>query len=165
VSSSVRLALVSVSLFLLLFPLALGKPGLPTHLKADEIYQHFRKYFYGASATHPVTEILEELHRFGGYYAYVSSKFSNDLIVVDPDPNNDGNPIDAKIVGRVLLTLWKEHLAADQRDRDQRAEARADADAYRELLREAHSIHRDQVNAWNKRNEQDAARQRRSDRQ
>jgi hypothetical protein len=36
VSSSVRLALVSVSLFLLLFPLALGKPGLPTHLKADE---------------------------------------------------------------------------------------------------------------------------------
>ena len=40
----------------------------------------------------------------GGYYAYVSSKFSNDLIVVDPDPNNDGDPIDAKIVGRVLLT-------------------------------------------------------------
>ena len=35
-TSSVRLALVSVSLFLLLFPLALGKPGLPTHLKADE---------------------------------------------------------------------------------------------------------------------------------
>ena len=33
----------------------------------------------------------------GGYYAYVSSKFSNDLIVVDPDPNNDGNPIDAKL--------------------------------------------------------------------
>src|SRR5262249_11679653 len=40
----------------------------------------------------------------GGYYAYVSSKFSNDLIVVDPDPNNDGDPSDAKIVGRVLLT-------------------------------------------------------------
>ena len=39
----------------------------------------------------------------GGYYAYVSSKFSNDMLVVDPDPNNDGNPIDAKIVGRVLL--------------------------------------------------------------
>lgn len=35
-SPSVRLALVSISLFLLLFPLALGKPGLPTHLKADE---------------------------------------------------------------------------------------------------------------------------------
>ena len=27
----------------------------------------------------------------GGYYAYVSSKFSNDLIVLDPDPNDDGN--------------------------------------------------------------------------
>jgi DNA-binding beta-propeller fold protein YncE len=40
----------------------------------------------------------------GGYYAYVASKFSNELIVVDPDPNNDGNPSDATIVGRVLLT-------------------------------------------------------------
>jgi len=40
----------------------------------------------------------------GGYYAYVASKFSNALIVVDPDPNGDGNPIDAKIVGRVLLS-------------------------------------------------------------
>ncbi len=39
----------------------------------------------------------------GGYYAYVSSKFSNDLIVVDPDPSNDGNPTDATIVGRILL--------------------------------------------------------------
>ncbi len=40
----------------------------------------------------------------GGYYAYVSSKFSNTLLVVDPDPNNDGNPEDAAVVGRVLLT-------------------------------------------------------------
>ena len=40
----------------------------------------------------------------GGYYAYVSSKFSNDLLVVDPDPNGDGNPADATIVGRILLT-------------------------------------------------------------
>ena len=39
----------------------------------------------------------------GGYYAYVSSKFSNDLIVVDPDPNGDGEPLDATIVGRVIL--------------------------------------------------------------
>src|SRR5262245_32711837 len=38
----------------------------------------------------------------GGYYAYVSSKFSNSLLVVDPDPNNDGNPADAAIVGRIL---------------------------------------------------------------
>lgn len=40
----------------------------------------------------------------GGYYAYVSSKFSNDLIVVDPDPNNDGSGADAAEVGRILLT-------------------------------------------------------------
>jgi hypothetical protein len=40
----------------------------------------------------------------GGYYAYVSSKFANSLLVVDPDPNNDGNAADAAIVGRVLLT-------------------------------------------------------------
>ena len=40
----------------------------------------------------------------GGYYAYVSSKFSNRLLVVDPDPNNDGNPADAAIVGKILLT-------------------------------------------------------------
>src|SRR5262249_19850284 len=39
----------------------------------------------------------------GGYYAYVSSKFSNRLIVVDPDPNGDGNPADAAIVGSVGL--------------------------------------------------------------
>jgi DNA-binding beta-propeller fold protein YncE len=39
----------------------------------------------------------------GGYYAYVSSKFSNDLIIVDYDPNNNGNPSDAKIAGRVVL--------------------------------------------------------------
>ena len=41
----------------------------------------------------------------GGYYAYVSSKFSNDLVVVDPDPNGDGNAADATIVGRILLAL------------------------------------------------------------
>jgi DNA-binding beta-propeller fold protein YncE len=43
----------------------------------------------------------------GGYYAYVSSKFSNELLVVDPDPNGDGNAADAAIVGRVLLTAGK----------------------------------------------------------
>ncbi len=39
----------------------------------------------------------------GGYYAYVSSKFSNRMLIVDPDPNSDGNPVDAKIVGSVGL--------------------------------------------------------------
>lgn len=49
----------------------------------------------------------------GGYYAYVSSKFSNSLIVVDPDPNNDGNPADAAIVGRILLTSIAETASDD----------------------------------------------------
>jgi plastocyanin len=40
----------------------------------------------------------------GGYYAYVSSKFANTLSVVDPDPNMDGNPMDAAIVGKFVLT-------------------------------------------------------------
>lgn len=40
---------------------------------------------------------------YGQYYAYVASKFSNVMIVVDPDPNRDGNPSDAAIVGRILL--------------------------------------------------------------
>lgn len=39
----------------------------------------------------------------GGYYAYVASKFSNRLLVVDPDPNGDGDPSDAKIAGAVGL--------------------------------------------------------------
>jgi DNA-binding beta-propeller fold protein YncE len=42
--------------------------------------------------------------RGGGYYAYVSSKFANSLIVVDPDPNGDGSAADAAVVGRLLLT-------------------------------------------------------------
>src|SRR5215216_5281603 len=40
----------------------------------------------------------------GGYYAYVASKFSNEVLVVDPDPNSDGSAADAKVAGRVLLT-------------------------------------------------------------
>ncbi len=39
----------------------------------------------------------------GGYYAYVSSSFSNDLVIVDGDPNNDGDPEDAEIAGRISL--------------------------------------------------------------
>ena len=39
----------------------------------------------------------------GGYYAYVTSKFSNRLIVLDYDKNNDGNPADAEIAGWVVL--------------------------------------------------------------
>jgi len=40
----------------------------------------------------------------GGYYAYVSSQSANVLQVVDIDPNGDGNPADAVVVGRILLT-------------------------------------------------------------
>jgi YVTN family beta-propeller protein len=50
----------------------------------------------------------------GGYYAYVSSKFSNSLLVVDPDPNLDGDPADALIAGRVLLVRGP-NTAADDR--------------------------------------------------
>jgi hypothetical protein len=32
----------------------------------------------------------------GGYYAYVASKFSHALIVIDPDPNGDGDPSDGR---------------------------------------------------------------------
>jgi len=39
----------------------------------------------------------------GGYYAYVTSKFSNQLIVVDVDPNGNGDLTQAAIVGRISL--------------------------------------------------------------
>lgn len=34
---------------------------------------------------------------------YVTSKFSNRLLVVDPDPNGDGDLIDADIVGAISM--------------------------------------------------------------
>jgi DNA-binding beta-propeller fold protein YncE len=40
----------------------------------------------------------------GGYLLYISSKFANTLTVVDPDPNNDGSPVDAKTIGKIVLT-------------------------------------------------------------
>jgi len=49
----------------------------------------------------------------GGYYAYVSSKFSNDLLVVDPDPNGNGSADDAAIVGRVILVAGARTLKDD----------------------------------------------------
>lgn len=48
----------------------------------------------------------------GGYYAYVTSKFSNRLAVVDPDPNGDGNLSDARIAGYVPL-VSSENTAID----------------------------------------------------
>ena len=49
----------------------------------------------------------------GGYYAYVSSKFSNDLLVVDPDRDGDGSVADAAIVGRVILVAGAGTLTDD----------------------------------------------------
>jgi len=39
----------------------------------------------------------------GGYYGYVSNKFSNVMQVIDIDPNNDGDISDAKVAGQVML--------------------------------------------------------------
>ena len=40
----------------------------------------------------------------GGYYAYVTFQHSNAMIVIDPDPNGDGNGADAGVVGRIILS-------------------------------------------------------------
>ena len=39
----------------------------------------------------------------GGYYAYVTSKFANRLLVYDLDPDKDGSTFDPALVGSVLL--------------------------------------------------------------
>ena len=67
------------------------------------------------------------------------------------------------VVARVLQLLWGEHMKADQRDRDQRDVAQANNLATKELLRQSLENNAKAIDAWNRRNEQDAARQRRSD--
>jgi len=44
----------------------------------------------------------------GGYYAYVTTKFMNKMVVVSADPNNDGDLSDATIVGEVLTDAQPE---------------------------------------------------------
>jgi hypothetical protein len=39
----------------------------------------------------------------GGYYAYALNLLSNEMIVVDADPNNDKNLTDATVAGRIPL--------------------------------------------------------------
>jgi hypothetical protein len=39
----------------------------------------------------------------GGYYAYVTCQHSNALVVIDPDPNTDGDGHDAAVAGRIVL--------------------------------------------------------------
>jgi hypothetical protein len=68
------------------------------------------------------------------------------------------------VVGRAFRALWLEHLKADQDDRDQRDKAQATIEALRDLLRQSLGNNAEAIAAWNRRNEQDAARQRRADR-
>jgi DNA-binding beta-propeller fold protein YncE len=49
----------------------------------------------------------------GGYYGYVSNKFSNRMFAIDPDPNGDGNPVDAAIVGSIVLEQTGSTLSDD----------------------------------------------------
>jgi DNA-binding beta-propeller fold protein YncE len=39
----------------------------------------------------------------GGYYGYLSNKFSNRMQVIDGDPNGDGDPSDAAMAGSLIL--------------------------------------------------------------
>jgi DNA-binding beta-propeller fold protein YncE len=50
----------------------------------------------------------------GGYYAYVSTQFSNVLDVVDPNPDNSGDLTHAAVVGRVLLKTFPTTATDDQ---------------------------------------------------
>lgn len=50
----------------------------------------------------------------GGYYAYVSSQFSNTLEVIDPNPDGSGDLTHARIVGRILLKSLPSTVVDDQ---------------------------------------------------
>ncbi|HZS26165.1 MAG TPA: copper oxidase [Candidatus Angelobacter sp.] len=50
----------------------------------------------------------------GGYYAYVSSQFSNTLEVVDPNPDGSGDLTHAQVVGRILLKTQPGTAVDDQ---------------------------------------------------
>lgn len=67
-------------------------------------------------------------------------------------------------VARVLIVAGREHLKADERDRGQRDQSEAHVVALEGLLENSLANNADAVAAWNKRNEQDAARARRADR-
>lgn len=50
----------------------------------------------------------------GGYYAYVSSQFSNTFQIVDPNPDGSGDLTHAAIVGRILLKSLPSTAVDDQ---------------------------------------------------
>ena len=66
-----------------------------------------------------ITALLDALRAgcspedLAGLVAYVSSKFSNRLLIVDPDPNGDGDPVDALIAGSVSLVRTSKTAADD----------------------------------------------------
>jgi low temperature requirement protein LtrA len=60
------------------------------------------------------------------------------------------------VIGRTLQLLWREHLKADQDDRDQRDRAIAVVEALVPTIKQM-------ANAWDARNRADAARRRRGD--
>lgn len=49
----------------------------------------------------------------GGYYGYVSNKFSNRMFAIDGDPNGDGDPSDAAIVGSLVLNATGQTMTDD----------------------------------------------------
>jgi plastocyanin len=50
----------------------------------------------------------------GGYYAYVTSKFANVISIFDLDPNGDGSPDDAALVGKLLTDATSDTAVDDQ---------------------------------------------------
>lgn len=60
------------------------------------------------------------------------------------------------LAGRAILAMWKEFLKAAKDDRDQR-------DIAQDLLRQSLKNNADSILAWNRRTEQEASRQRRTD--
>ena len=56
----------------------------------------------------------------GGYLLYISSKFANTMTVVDPDPNNDGSPVDANDPRQGRARVHRRHQAGRQADRTHR---------------------------------------------
>ena len=67
------------------------------------------------------------------------------------------------VLGRVVVALWKEHLKADQDDRDQRDRAEAALDRVVDGIRLNAEATAALARAWDERNKDDAARHRAGD--
>lgn len=78
-----------------------GKYMVTAHTITDTATERLVAMLPGDAGTHGVQ--FGAKHG-GGYYAYVANKFANTLLVVDADPNGEGNFADATIAGRVRLT-------------------------------------------------------------